>query len=373
MKRRDMLLATAGVVVELARPASLRSSGPDAPAKLGSFRALTAGTPLKIGAQATKPFLQTPDFAQFVTDNFDLLTPGLEFRWFRLRPTPDTFTFADADWMIDFCRGRKMAVHGHNLCWNAPGANPSWLPATMAREQARKYLVDHISAVVGRYCGRIESWDVVNEPVVFWSKRPDGLYPGAWLGSLGEEYFDIAFNATRAADPHALRVLNCYYVEQDSPECIKTRELTLALLQRLLKRGVPVQAVGLESHLSAALPQGGAAFVQFLKQIKDMGLQLLITELDVDDSQVAGDTYTRDKVVGQYYYDFLVEAVQPVQMQRVILWSPSDRANWLNGMKQPKFIRGDGQPHRPGLLDDSLRKKSVYDSVAAALMKVSAA
>jgi endo-1,4-beta-xylanase len=372
MKRRDLLLGSLGLGASFALSELLRASPISSGGVVGSLKALAARSGLKLGVQAGKASLQVPEFVQFVTENFSLLTPGNELKWPSLRPTAETYNFEVADWMIEFCQSHGLLVHGHNLCWNSPSANPAWFPSVLTRDNARHYLTDHITTVMKRYRGRIESWDIVNEPVVFWSKRPDGLYPGIWLNLIGAEYIDIAFHAAQAADPSSLRVLNCYYVEQDNPDFEKTRELTIALLQQLLKRGVPIQAIGIESHLDASAPIGGSSYIRFIEKVRDMGLQVLITELDVDDSQVPGDKRNRDRVVAQRYYDYLTEVVPAGNTNRVIFWTPSDRWNWLNSTNlPPKFRRADNQPHRPGLLDDALQKKPAFDAVDAALQRLS--
>jgi len=372
MKRRDLLLGSLGLGASFVLSELLRASPISSGGAVGSLKALAARSGLKLGVQAGKASLQVPEFVQFVTENFSLLTPGNELKWPSLRPTAETYNFEVADWMIEFCQSHGLLVHGHNLCWNSPSANPAWFPSVLTRDNARHYLTDHITTVMKRYRGRIESWDIVNEPVVFWSKRPDGLYPGIWLNLIGAEYIDIAFHAAQAADPSSLRVLNCYYVEQDNPDFEKTRELTIALLQQLLKRGVPIQAIGIESHLDASAPIGGVSYIRFIEKVRDMGLQVLITELDVDDSQVPGDKRNRDRVVAQRYYDYLTEVVPAGNTNRVIFWTPSDRWNWLNSTNlPPKFRRADNQPHRPGLLDDALQKKPAFDAVDAALQRLS--
>ena len=371
MNRREMLIHGLGAGCGLWFSPRQRTGMLTGDGSSPSLKALAAKSNVKLGVQASKANLQVQEFAKFVTQNFSLLTPGNELKWPRLRPTADTYTFDDADWMVNFCQSHDMLVHGHNLCWNSPTANPSWFPSVLTKQNAAQQLTDHIMTVVGRYRGRIESWDVVNEPVVFWSKRPDGLYPGVWINLLGPEYLDIAFRAARAADPGALLVLNCYYVEQDQPNFERTRELTIALLQQLLKRGVPVQAIGIESHLDASAPFGGPAFLEFIKRVRALGLQVLITELDADDSNVQGSDQERDRVVAQCYYDYLTQVVPAGKTDRVIFWTPSDRWDWLNSMQPAKFHRADGKPHRPGLLDESLRPKQAMEAVEAALRTLS--
>jgi len=261
MTRREMLINALGLGSGLMLSEPLRACLPSEERAADSLRGLAAQSNVKLGVQSERADLQVEEFAQFVAQNFNLLTPGNELKWPRIHPAPDTYTFDDADWMVHFCASHGMLVHGHNLCWNSPNANPAWFPSVLTRLNAAQQLTDHITTVVGRYRGRIESWDVVNEPVVHWSKRADGLYPGVWVNMLGPQYLDIAFHAARAADPDALRVLNCYYVEQGLPEFERTRELTLTLLEQLLKRGVPVQAIGIESHLDGSAPFGGSAFL----------------------------------------------------------------------------------------------------------------
>ncbi|MGD0646576.1 MAG: endo-1,4-beta-xylanase [Acidobacteriaceae bacterium] len=367
MTRRELLIdgLKLGAGLLLSRPLSASMPADHGPPP--SLKELAERSKVKVGFQASKANLQVPEFAQFVTQNFSLLTPGNELKWPRLHPTPDSYTFDDADWMVNFCQSHGMLVHGHNLCWNSPSANPSWFPSVLTRQNAAEQLTNYISTVMGHYRGQIESWDVVNEPVVFWSHRPDGLYPGVWTSLLGPQYLDIAFHAAKAADPDALRVLNCYYVEQNRPDFERTRELTISLLQQLLKRGVPVQAIGIESHLDATAPFGGLAFLEFIKRVRALGLQVLITELDVNDSAVQGDERERDRVVAQCYYDYLTQVVPAGKVDRIIFWTPSDRWDWLNSMQAANFHRADGKPHRPGLLDESLHPKPALQAVEAAL------
>jgi endo-1,4-beta-xylanase len=370
MNRREFLLSSLQWGSLAAMPAMFPNGANGVTAD--SLKALGAPCALKIGVQCVKQQLQDAAFVHQVVDNFQMLTPGNELKWARLRPSPDSYNFSDADWMVAFAEQNHMLIHGHNLCWNAQGTNPSWFASTLSRENARQYLTEHITTVMGRYRGRIDSWDVVNEPVVPWSKRTDGLYPGIWLDLLGLEYIDIAFHAAAAADPRALRVLNIYYVEQGIPDHEKGRQDNLLLLKDCLRRGVPIQAVGIESHLDASQPPGGASLDRFLGEVRALGLQVLITELDVDDTQITGDFPTRDAAVAKCYSEYLLNVVSTGQVDRLIFWTASDKGNWLNSVRAPKFQRPDRAPHRPGLLDENLMKKPAYHAVAEAIAKVCA-
>jgi endo-1,4-beta-xylanase len=368
MRRRDFIVGGLRMGSLAAMPDLLANAA--AGANPRPLKALGAPCGMKLGMMAVRQQLQDPAWANAVTTNFQLLTPGNELKWSRVHPTPDAFNFNDADWMVDFAERNGMLIHGHNLCWNAEGNYLKWLGSTLTRENAQQYLTQHISTVVGRYKGRIDSWDVVNEPVVPWSKRPDGLYPGVWLNVLGPQYIEIAFHAAAAADPAALRVLNIYYVEHATPDGDKARRDNLVLLQQLKRRGVPIQAVGIESHLDASVAPGGAALTRFLDNVRALGLQVLITELDVNDTHVAGDRQARDAAVAQCYADYLTNVVPAGHVERLIFWTLSDKGNWMNSLHVPNFQRADGDSHRPGLLDDSLAQKPAFRAVSDAIVRV---
>ena len=172
-----------------------------------------AGAPLgcQIGIAANKAILQDPAITRFVILNFNLLTAS-GIKWDAIHPAPDTYDFTEADWNIN--SPRKMACECMGIIF-AGTARPIPLGSTRVinKDNARQYLTSHITTVMERYRGRVDSWDVVNEPVVRWSHRSDGLYPGIWL-CLGPEYIDVAFHAAAAADPKPLRILNIYNVEQ---------------------------------------------------------------------------------------------------------------------------------------------------------------
>ena len=324
MNRREALLNGMGFAACTALlkgfpPLTARQSG----SALKPLKAAGACSGRQIGIAADKASLQDPSVAQLVVRNFNLLTAS-GMKWDRIHPVPDTYDFAEADWNINFAQQNSMQVHGHNLCWNSPLAYPAWFKTVLNRSNAAKFLTEHITTVMRRYAGRISSWDVVNEPVVPWSKRSDGLYPGIWLDLLGPRYIDTAFHAAAEADPKALRMLNIYRVEQGTEEDEKTRKDTIELLKQLMARGVPVQAVGIESHLDASKPLGGAQFSQFLSEIRALKLQVLITEFDVLETRAVGDSRAWDETAARYYGDYLSQVMKTENPRFIIFWSLKD-------------------------------------------------
>ena len=317
-----------------------------------------------IGAQASRFVLEKHSaLTAFIHDNLSILTPGNDMKWSFLRPTQDTFHFDDADWFVTYCRANGIAVHGHNLCWNSD--NPKWLESSLTQKNAERILREHIEVVAYRYQGKVDSWDVVNEPTAPWSNRSDGLREGPWLASMGPDYIEIAFRATAEADPKAIRVLNVNHVEQLDIGVELARRKVLELLDRLLSWGVPVQAVGLESHLDTSKRIDAIGLEHFIQQIKHMGLEVMITELDILDNSVSGDFRVRDAAVAKVYSEYLEIIMEVASPKRLIFWSLSDLGNWYDNLAKlsPNIRRSDNLLHRPGLLDTDMNPKVTLDAV----------
>jgi endo-1,4-beta-xylanase len=356
MTRREMLWNSlrggAGVALLNAAPSL---DGQSSQSGAASLKAAGACIRAQVGIASDKASLQNPAFAELVVRNFNLLTAS-GMKWNGIHPGPETYDFSEGDWNMQFAADHNMQVHGHNLCWNSSANYPVWFKSVLNKSNATQILTDHITTVVTRYRGRINSWDVVNEPVVPWGGRSDGLYSGLWLDLLGPEYIDIAFHAAAEADPNALRILNIHHVEHGSADDELNRQRALALVKQLVARGAPVQAVAFESHLDAAKPLGsGASLRQFINDIRTLNLEVLITELDVQESRATGGSQQWDQTAAQYYGDYLNEVLTAANPKFVIFWSLKDR--WENG----KRIQG--------LMQDNLSPRLNYASALKALQK----
>src|SRR3546814_4622517 len=96
----------------------------------------------------------------------------------------------------------------------------------------------------------IREWDVVNEAIEPYDGRADGMRAKSmWMDALGEDYVDIAFHRAREVDPSPMRFLTDFGIEHDSPRCERRRTAMLKLLDRLMARNVPVDAIGIQGHL----------------------------------------------------------------------------------------------------------------------------
>lgn len=328
----------------------------------GSLRDRAAARGLFYGGAATRWVLERDAaFAARFGTECGVLVPESELKWDRVHPEPNRFDFSGADWLAEFARSRGMRLRGHALVYFRN--EPAWVASAARGGDAARTLRAHIAAVAGRYAGRMHSWDVVNEILELNDRRPDGLRRTPLLERLGPEFVPMAFEAAAAADPKALLVWNENQLEYDVAYQEARREAVLRLLQGWRAAGVPIQALGIQSHLRQhATAFNANRYRAFLGQVAALGLKIIISELDVFDADLPADRAARDQAVAAAYSEYLAAALDERAVIGVITWGLSDRYTWLSSYRP----RRDGAGARPLPLDTDLQPTAAWHAIARA-------
>jgi endo-1,4-beta-xylanase len=323
-------------------------------------RAVTKG--LLYGAAASYRRLTTDrDFAACFAQECNILVPEWELKWRTLRPSPDRFNFVPSNWLLKFARQYNMLFRGHTLVWHRD--LPVWFADKIDRRNAEQMLRQHIAKVVGHFAGKVHSWDVVNEAIWTQDGRPDGLRKSPWLELLGSYYIEIAFRVAAEADPYALLVYNDYGLDYDTRDDEIKRVAVLKLLERLKSKGIPVHAFGMQAHLRGDETRFNAKKLKaFLRNIAELDLKILITEMDVTDQKLQRDANMRDRIVAEIYEDYLSVVLDEPAVIAVLTWGLSDKYTWLSKEKPRK----DRAPVRPLPLDVQLNRKLAWNAIARA-------
>ena len=295
-----------------------------------------------VGAAVTVDAARDDDvyLAAFL-EHFSSLTPENEMKWERLQPRRGRFDFAAADALVELAEGNGIRVRGHPLVWDQQ--LPAWVrDGRWTPQELEAVLREHVGRVVGRYRGRVAVWDVVNEPF-----EDDGSWtPSVWHRVLGERYVDIAFEAARAADPAARLVLNEIGAEHEGP---KSRAL-LRLALRLERRGVPIDAVGLQNHTTVTGYPRRDRLAEVMATLAGGGLDAEITEMDVavgEGDDLAGQALAYAAAAGA--------CAEAANCAGLTVWGVTDRHSWIGAGLRPLLFGADG------------RAKPAYAAVRSAL------
>ncbi len=321
-------------------PAARTGWGTDARAYTGaaSLRAHAAAAELRAGMAVNARRLGSDAaYTRTVAEQCNVVVAENAMKWAALRPAPGKFDFAEADRFVNWAEGHGMAIRGHNLCWHE--ALPGWFAGSVNKSNAEQILREHIRTVVGRYRGKIRAWDVVNEAVDPKDGRSDGLRASPWLELLGPRYLDIAFQTAGEADPQALLTYNDYGLETADAPATAKRAAVLGLLRRLKQSGSPVDALGVQSHLSAGSSASiGSGPATFVEHTAGLGLKVFITELDVNDDAIEDqDSAVRANKVAAIYGQYLRLMLANPAVKDVLCWGVENRASWLNAPANAKF------------------------------------
>jgi endo-1,4-beta-xylanase len=307
---------------------------------------------LPIGAAvANYALFSDSSYRDIVANQFSMITPENELKAQFIHPQPDTYSFAEADSLVDFALANGMTVHGHNLTFSE--ANPKWMQ-TAPLGQRQSILTDHIQTVVNHYGAKINEWDVVDEPL---NDNDDNngdnsdLRPNIWFAGMGENYIDVAFATAHAANPKAKLYLNEYGLETDGSRW----DEFLSLVKRLQARGVPINGVGFQAHVYEPGDEVDQTTLEnHMRILVNMGLKSRISELDVygDDPQHQADQYS---VVLNACLD------QP-SCTSLNIWGVTDKYGSTTESHSYPLSYGNDL-----LWDKNLKPKLVYNSLQKAL------
>jgi len=329
-----------------------------------------------IGAAIDAPEITGADAKDdaIIASQFNAISPENALKWESVHPQPGTYDFTLADQYVDFGVKHHMYIVGHVLVWH--NQTPAWVfhddnGNLLTRDALLARLKDHIMTVVGRYKGRINSWDVVNEAL-----NEDGtLRQSLWYKIIGPDYIEKAFEYAHEADPSALLNYNDYSIV-NAPK----RAGVVALISKLKSEGIPVGSVGIQGHYNLDWPSTDQ-LDETISDFAKLGVKVAITELDMDVLPPATKQQTAEVTLNiaqnaglNPYVNGLPDAVAQQEAERyaalfrvflkhkdaisrVTLWGVTDASSWRNNWP----IRG--RTAYPLLFDRDGKPNASYDAV----------
>ncbi|EXU63537.1 1,4-beta-xylanase [Streptomyces sp. PRh5] len=318
-------LLTAAGVLALSGPASAASTLGGAAAAKGRY----------FGAAVAANHLGESAYANTLDTEFNAVTPENEMKWDAVESSRNSFNFGSADQIVNHAQGKGMKIRGHTLVWHSQ--LPGWVGGLSATE-LRSAMNNHITKVMQHYQGKILAWDVVNE--AFQDGNSGARRSSPFQDKLGDGFIEEAFRTARAADPSAKLCYNDYNTDGQNAKS----NAVYNMVKDFKARGVPIDCVGFQSHFNNQSPVPGD-YQQNLQRFADLGVDVQITELDIEGSGTAqADSYRR-----------VTQACLAVsRCTGMTVWGVTDKYSW----------RASGTPL---LFDNNYAKKPAYTAVLTAL------
>jgi endo-1,4-beta-xylanase len=329
-----------------------------------------------IGAALNGAQIQQTDSAaiEVIKKQFNTITAENCMKSGPIQPVEGEFNFDLPDKFVELGLENDMYILGHCLVWHSQA--PRWFfTDAEGKDVSRELLIErmktHISTVVGRYKGKVDAWDVVNEAI---------LDDGTWRNSkfyeiIGPDFIKLAFQFAHEADPEAELLYNDYSMFHEGK-----RNSVVALVNDLKKEGVQIDGVGMQAHYGLDnLPL--EEFEKSIIAFAETGVQVHITELDISvlpfpDWRVGAEVsanFEYQKKMNPYaeglsdsaniafeesYINFFKVLLKHKEsIRRVTTWGVADHNSWKNGWPMR------GRTDYPLLFDREYKAKPVVQKL----------
>ena len=282
-----------------------------------------------IGAAVNEGNFQDAQYTSLAAVNYNLVTSENSCKFSPIQPQQGQFDFTGCDKVLAFALENDMAFRGHNLCWGV--YNPSWLEnGNFSSDDLTEILISHISTVLAHYKGKVVAWDVVNEAL----NETGTLKHNTWNNITGDEtYIDVAFKAARKADPDALLFYNDYNVASSEGWSKTKSDAMFDMVKSMMERSIPIDGVGFQLHVGTGYDMLDGVKAN-MKRYRDIGIQIHLTELDLQCSQKNGYdcTWSDDMEAqqGELYATLLEACMEEPACTNFETWGFTDKYTWMD-------------------------------------------
>src|SRR5690606_11315536 len=116
-----------------------------------------------VGMAGDVPAGYSPQELELAAKHFGAVTPENCMKPESIQPQAGQWRFERADALVAWAKQNQLTIHGHTLVWHAQ--TPDWFFEGGDKEVIKQRMKEHITTLVGRYKGKLQSWDVVNEAI----------------------------------------------------------------------------------------------------------------------------------------------------------------------------------------------------------------
>ncbi|MBQ7002832.1 MAG: endo-1,4-beta-xylanase [Oscillospiraceae bacterium] len=247
--------------------------------------------------------------------------------------------------MLAFCEENDLPLRGHVLVWHSQtpdwffkenfDANGAWVTPEIMDQRLENYIKNVMDAIATQYPDlNVYAWDVVNEAASdSGTIRPAGSNhessgSSAWVQVYGDQsYIKKAFTFARQYAPAGCKL---FYNDYNEYAENKMNYICTDILQELVDAKL-IDGMGMQSHIKMSNPSI-AQYENAIRTYADMGLEIQITELDIDQkSNSDEDMLALAERYRQVFEMYKKVKHDGVNLSAVVLWGITDSTSWIGG------------------------------------------
>lgn len=233
-----------------------------------------------------------------------------DFYWSSYEPEIGKPHYDYTDRVVEWCKEQNIRVKGHPILWEDRYGKPEWSDGT---QPPPAILENRVNNLVTRYAGKIESWEVVNEPSHF----PDLTVnqPYRWA---------------RRSDPTADLIINDYSILEDS------RPQFYSTLEQAIDNEVPFDGIGIQAHEPITTRFSLESINSRLDLYATLGKPLHITEFTPTSAGlpvtgILAEGVWDEKMQADYAVGFYTICFAHPAVKAISWWDLSDQQAWQAG------------------------------------------
>lgn len=251
-------------------------------------------------------FLTNTVFRNKVYELFNEVVFENDLKWPQFNPN-STLNLRKS---LDSLDLHQIAVRGHNIIWPSWKHCPSTLQALSTNPVAlTNEINNHIDQVTQFAKGRLNDWDVINEP---YSEHEI-------MDILGNEVMADWLKRVRQNDPDVKLYINDYGILSSGGIDLKKQDSYFNLIKYLEERGAKVDGVGMQGHFSGDLTPITKVYA-ILDRFAELGKDIKITEHDIN--------ITQRSVQADYTRDLMTILFSHASVKSVMIWGFWQNSHW---------------------------------------------
>ncbi|CAA0831686.1 Glycosyl hydrolase family 10 protein [Striga hermonthica] len=121
---------------------------------------------IPVGCAINQNILGNQAYQDWFTSRFSYTVFENELKWYSIEQSQGAENYATADSLLQFAQNHGISVRGHNILWDDPKYQPSWVSGLYG-EALQEAANRRVESVMSRYQGKLIHWDVMNENLHF--------------------------------------------------------------------------------------------------------------------------------------------------------------------------------------------------------------
>lgn len=258
-------------------------------------------------AVAASELINNETYRNRVLDDFNEVVFENDLKWPQFQNSSTHLRIKRA---MDTLDAHGIAIRGHNIIWPSYRFTPDIVETLKDDpENLRKVIDAHIDEVTSFTKGRLNDWDVMNEPYTEHDIQD----------ILGDEVMADWFKRTRRNDRAVKLYINDYSILSGGGNNTVKQDYYYNVIQFIEELGGEIDGIGMQGHFGTEFTSINKVF-NIIDRFAELDKEIKITEFDISTVQ--------EDVKVDYTRDFMTIVFSHPSVKSIMVWGFWENRHW---------------------------------------------